>query len=58
MVKTILFFILLVILFWNVIQTVRYMTGKQAFAVTKIIGISLVSATLTTLVMGLIVWLF
>lgn len=58
MIKVLLFFILIFWLFFLGIKTVRNLTGKEALALTKIVGYSIICAVLTVSVLISIVVLF
>ena len=56
MVRVLFLFVILFMLFFALIQGSRYMTGKQALALTKIAGLSIICSSLALLVMfGLVV---
>jgi len=57
-IRVILLFVLLTVVFGALIQGVRYVTKKQVFNLTKILGISILSALLALAVMFGIVLLF
>jgi hypothetical protein len=58
MIKVLLFFILIFVLFFLGIKTVRNLTGKDALALTKIVGYSIICAVLTVSVLISIVVIF
>jgi hypothetical protein len=58
MIKVLLFFVLIFALFFLGIKTVRNLTGKDALALTKIVGYSIICAVLTVSVLISIVVLF
>jgi len=58
MIKVLLFFVLIFALFFLGIKTIRNITGKEALALTKIIGYSIVCAILTVAVLISIVVIF
>jgi hypothetical protein len=58
MIKVLLFFVLIFALFFLGIKTLRNITGKEALALTKIVGYSIVCAVLTVAVLISIVVLF
>ena len=58
MIKVLLFFVLIFALFFLGIKTVRNLTGKDALALTKIVGYSIICAVLTVAVLISIVVLF
>lgn len=58
MIRVILLLIFLSVIFGLTIYSVRYITKKQAFGLTKILGLSILSASLAILVMFGIVLLF
>jgi hypothetical protein len=58
MIKVLLFFVLIFVLFFLGIKTVRNLTGKDALALTKIVGYSIICAVLTVSVLISIVVLF
>ncbi len=58
MIRVFALFVILVILFWAVIQGARHMTGKQALALTKIAGYSIICSSLAIVVMFGLVILF
>jgi hypothetical protein len=58
MIKVLLFFVLIFALFFLGIRTLRNITGKDALALTKIIGYSIICAVLTVAVLISIVVLF
>jgi hypothetical protein len=58
MIKVLLFFVLIFGLFFLGIKTVRNLTGKEALALTKIVGYSIICAVLTVAVLISIVVLF
>lgn len=56
MVRVLFLFVVLFIVFFALIQGSRYLTGKQALALTKIAGLSIICSSLALLVMfGLVV---
>ena len=56
MIRVLFLFVVLFIVFFAVIQGSRYLTGKQALALTKIAGLSIICASLAIVVMfGLVV---
>ena len=58
MFKVLLFFVLIFVLFFLGIKTIRNITGKDALALTKILGYSIVCAVLTVSVLISIVVIF
>jgi hypothetical protein len=58
MIKVLLFFVLIFVLFFLGIKTVRNLTGKDALALTKIVGYSIICAVLTVSVLISIVVIF
>lgn len=58
MIKVLLFFVLIFGLFFLGIKTLRNVTGKEALALTKILGYSIVCALLTVSVLISIVVIF
>jgi hypothetical protein len=58
MIKVLLFFVLIFVLFFLGIKTLRNITGKEALALTKIVGYSIVCAILTVAVLISIVVIF
>lgn len=58
MIKVLLFFVLIFVLFFLGIKTVRNLTGKDALALTKILGYSIICAVLTVSVLISIVVIF
>jgi hypothetical protein len=58
MIKVLLFFVLIFALFFLGIKTIRNITGKEALALTKIVGYSIVCAILTVAVLISIVVIF
>jgi len=58
MVRVLFLFVVLFILFFALIQGARYLTGKQALALTKIAGLSIICTSLALLVMFGLVILF
>jgi hypothetical protein len=58
MIKVFLFFVLIFALFFLGIKTIRNITGKEALALTKIVGYSIVCAILTVAVLISIVVIF
>lgn len=58
MIRVLFLFVVLFFVFWLIIQGSRYMTGKQALALTKIAGYSIICASLALLVMFGLVLLF
>lgn len=58
MIRVIFLFVVLFAVIWGAIQGFRYMTGKQALALTKIAGYSIISASLALIVMFGLVILF
>ena len=58
MIKVLLFFVLIFVLFFLGIKSVRNLTGKDALALTKIVGYSIICAVLTVSVLISIVVLF
>jgi len=58
MIKVLLFFVLIFALFFLGIKTLRNVTGKEALALTKIIGYSIICAVLTVAVLISIVVIF
>ena len=58
MIKVLLFFVLIFTLFFLGIKTIRNITGKEALALTKIVGYSIVCAILTVAVLISIVVIF
>ena len=58
MIKVLLFFVLIFGLFFLGIKTVRNLTGKDALALTKIVGYSIICAVLTVSVLISIVVIF
>ena len=58
MIKVLLFFVLIFALFFLGIKTLRNVTGKDALALTKIIGYSIICAVLTVAVLISIVVIF
>ena len=58
MIKVLLFFVLIFGLFFLGIKTLRNVTGKEALALTKILGYSIVCAVLTVSVLISIVVIF
>jgi hypothetical protein len=58
MIKVLLFFVLIFGLFFLGIKTVRNLTGKEALALTKIAGYSILCAVLTFVVLISIVVIF
>jgi hypothetical protein len=56
MIRVIFLFVVLFSVFWGAIQGFRYITGKQALALTKIAGYSIICSSLALLVMfGLVI---
>jgi hypothetical protein len=58
MIKVLLFFVLIFALFFLGIKTIRNLTGKEALALTKIVGYSIICAILTVAVLISIVVIF
>jgi hypothetical protein len=58
MVRVLFLFVVLFIAFFAVIQGSRYLTGKQALALTKIAGLSIICSSLAIAVMFGLVILF
>jgi len=58
MIKVLLAFVVIFILFFMGIQFARNMTGKQALALTKIVGYSILCSLLTIAVLVSIVVIF
>lgn len=58
MIKVLLFFVLIFALFFLSIKTLRNVTGKEALALTKIVGYSIICAVLTVAVLISIVVIF
>jgi len=58
MIKVLLAFVVIFILFFMGIQFARNMTGKQALALTKIVGYSILCSLLTIAVLISIVVIF
>ena len=58
MMRVVLLFLVLAVLFGAVIQCFRYLNGKQALALTKITGLAILSSSLALLVMFGLVILF
>jgi hypothetical protein len=58
MIKVLLFFVLIFVLFFLGIKTLRNLTGKEALALTKIVGYSIICAVLTVAVLISIVVIF
>ena len=58
MIKVLLFFVLIFVLFFLGIKTLRNLTGKDALALTKIVGYSIICAVLTVSVLISIVVIF
>jgi hypothetical protein len=58
MIKVLLFFVLIFVLFFLGIKTIRNITGKEALALTKIVGYSIICAVLTVAVLISIVVIF
>jgi hypothetical protein len=58
MIKVLLFFVLIFVLFFLGIKTLRNITGKEALALTKIVGYSIICAVLTVAVLISIVVIF
>jgi hypothetical protein len=58
MIKVLLFFVLIFALFFLGIKTIRNITGKEALALTKIVGYSIICAVLTVSVLISIVVVF
>jgi len=58
MIKVLLFFVLIFVLFFLGIKTLRNITGKEALALTKIVGYSILCAILTVAVLISIVVIF
>lgn len=58
MMRVVLLFLVLAVLFGAVIQGVRYLNGKQALALTKITGLAILSSSLALAVMFGLVILF
>ena len=58
MFKVVLAFVLIFVLFFLGIKTVRNLTGKEALALTKILGYSIICAVLTVSVLISIVVIF
>jgi hypothetical protein len=58
MIKVLLFFVLIFVLFFLGIKTLRNVTGKEALALTKIVGYSIICAVLTVAVLISIVVIF
>jgi len=58
MIRVILLFLVLAVIFGAVIQGSRYLSGKQALALTKITGLAILSSSLALLVMFGLVILF
>ncbi len=56
MIRILFLFAILFAIFWVIIQGARYMTGKDALALTKIAGLSIICSSLALVVMfGLVV---
>ena len=58
MIRVLFLFLILAVMFAAVIQGSRYLTGKQALALTKITGLAILSSSLALLVMFGLVILF
>lgn len=58
MIRVILLFLVLAVVFGAVIQGARYLNGKKALALTKITGLAILSSSLALLVMFGLVILF
>ena len=58
MMRVVLLFLVLAVLFGAVIQGFRYLNGKQALALTKITGLAILSSSLALAVMFGLVILF
>ena len=58
MVRVLFIFVVLFVLFFALIYGSRYLTGKQALALTKITGLAILSSSLALLVMFGLVILF
>jgi len=58
MIKVLLFFVLIFVLFFLGIKTLRNVTGKEALALTKIVGYSIICAVMTVAVLISIVVIF
>lgn len=58
MIRVILLFLVLAVVFGAVIQGSRYLNGKQALALTKITGLAILASSLALLVMFGLVILF
>jgi hypothetical protein len=58
MIRVIVLFVVLFVLFLGMIQGFRYLTGKQALALTKIAGYSILASSLAIAVMFILVILF
>jgi hypothetical protein len=58
MLKMILAFVLLFIAFYGIIKVARTMTGKEALALTKILGYSILCSVLSIAVLISIVVIF
>lgn len=56
MIRVLFLFLFLAFMFGAVIQGARYLTGKQALALTKITGLAILASSLALVVMfGLVV---
>jgi hypothetical protein len=58
MIKVLLFFVFIFVLFFLGITTLRNITGREALALTKMIGYSILCAILTVAVLISIVVIF
>jgi len=58
MIRVLFLFLFLFFVFWLSIQGFRHLTGKQALALTKIAGISIICSSLAIAVMFILVILF
>jgi hypothetical protein len=58
MIKVLLFFVLIFVLFFLGIKTLRNITGKEALALTKMLGYSMLCSLLTIAVLISIVVIF
>ena len=58
MIKVLLFFVLIFALFFLGIKTIRNMSGKDALALTKIVGYSILCSLLTIALLISIVVIF
>ena len=58
MIRVILLFVLLFVLFWAIISIARKMSGREALALTRIVGYSIICSSLALLAMVGLVILF